>query len=93
MMEGASHTPAAKERSWQKTASAGERSSQPDRALPFITPAEVATRLRVTPEQVRCLIRQWRLEAINVGTGPKRPLYRITQQDFEDFLFARTKPK
>jgi excisionase family DNA binding protein len=55
----------------------------------ILTPSEVATQLRVTTEQVRCLIRQGRLSAINVGTGPKRPLYRITQQALNDFLNRR----
>jgi len=51
-----------------------------------LTPSEVATLLRVTSEQVRNLIRQHRLPAINVGAGKKRPLYRIRQQALDDFL-------
>ena len=52
----------------------------------ILTPNEVAILLRVTSEQVRNLIRQHRLPAINVGTGKKRPLYRIKRQAFDDFL-------
>lgn len=44
----------------------------------LLTPEEAARRLKVTAEQVRSLIRRGELAAINVGTGPKRPLYRIT---------------
>jgi len=51
-----------------------------------LTPNEVATLLRVTSEQVRNLIRKHRLSAINVGTGKKRPLYRIKQQALEEFI-------
>lgn len=53
---------------------------------------EVAVRLRVTAEQIRCLVRQGHLAAINVGTGKKRPLYRFTSQSIEEFLQRRWKP-
>jgi len=52
----------------------------------FLTPEEVATTLQVTTEQVRRLIRQGRLHAINIGTGKKRPLYRISTQALAAFL-------
>lgn len=55
----------------------------------LLTPAEVAARLRVTPEQVRCLIRTGQLTAVNVGTGPRRPLYRITPDAVAEFLARR----
>jgi excisionase family DNA binding protein len=58
----------------------------------LLTPAEVAEKLRVTPEQIRSLIRQGQISAVNVGTGPKRPLYRITGQAFDDFLNRRRQP-
>ena len=58
----------------------------------LLTPNEAATKLKVTPEQIRCLIRKGQLSAVNVGTGPKRPLYRITQQALDDFLNHRYKP-
>lgn len=52
----------------------------------FLTPPEVAARLRVTPEQVRSLIRKGMLYAINVGAGNKRPLYRIPREALQSFL-------
>jgi excisionase family DNA binding protein len=92
-MDGASHTPEARERNCEKTGSAAERPGQPDHAPQIITPAEAALRLRVTAEQVRSLIRKGRIYAIDVGTGKKRPLYRITEQAFDDFLARRSKPR
>lgn len=59
----------------------------------LLTPAEVAEKLRVTPEQVRCLIRKGRISATNVGTGSKRPLYRITQKAFDDFKIHGGQPR
>ena len=58
----------------------------------LFTPNEAAVKLKVTPEQIRSLIRKGQLSAINVGTGPKRPLYRITQQALDDFLNHRYQP-
>jgi excisionase family DNA binding protein len=58
----------------------------------LLTPAEVAEKLRVTPEQVRSLIRKGRIPATNVGTGPKRPLYRISQKAFDEFLIHGGQP-
>ena len=58
----------------------------------LLTPDEAARRLRVTAEHVRALIRSGRLAAINVGTGPKRPLYRIPFCDLRDFLSNRHQP-
>ena len=58
----------------------------------LLTPEEAANELKVSAEQVRALIRTDRLPAINVGTGKKRPLYRITRQDLEDFLTDRYQP-
>ncbi len=52
----------------------------------LLTPDEVASRLRVTSEQVRSLIRKGILRAINVGAGGKRPLYRIPPGALEDFI-------
>lgn len=52
----------------------------------LMTPNEVADRLRVTSEKVRQLIRTGRLEAMNIGSGQKRPLYRIHPQDLDVFL-------
>ena len=58
----------------------------------LLTPEETAERLRVTAEQVRCLIRKDQLAAINVGSGKKRPLYRITEHALHDFLDRRWQP-
>lgn len=58
----------------------------------LLTPNEAATKLKVTPEQIRSLIRKGQLFAVNVGTGMKRPLYRITQQALNDFLSHRWQP-
>lgn len=57
-----------------------------------LTPDEAAAELKVTSEHVRSLIRKGQLSAFNVGTGMKRPLYRITQQSFDDFLTRRHQP-
>lgn len=59
----------------------------------LLTPNEAATKLKVTPEQIRGLIRKGQLSAVNVGTGTKRPLYRITQQALNDFLCRRQQPR
>jgi len=58
----------------------------------LLTPIQAAAYLNVTPEQVRCLIRQHQLSAVNVGSGNKRPLYRITQLAMNDFLNRRQQP-
>ncbi len=60
---------------------------------PLLTPSDVAARLKVTAEQVRSLIRSGQLHAINVGTGEKRPLYRITGETLEEFLTGRPNDK
>ena len=59
----------------------------------LLTPAEVAEKLHVTQEQIRNLIRKGQLPAVNVGTGMKRPLYRINQQALNDFLYRRLQPR
>jgi excisionase family DNA binding protein len=58
----------------------------------LLTPDEAAALLKVTAEQIRSLIRQGQLSAVNVGSGKKRPLYRITQQALQDFLSRRWQP-
>lgn len=58
----------------------------------LLTPNEAAVKLKVTPEQIRSLIRKGQLSAVNVGTGSKRPLYRITQQALDGFLNHRYQP-
>ena len=54
----------------------------------YLTPPEVASRLRVSPEKVLGWIRKGELRAVNVGNG-FRPRYRIHPDDFEDFLRRR----
>lgn len=63
-----------------------------DPSADLLTPEEVGARLRVTAEQVRSLIRRGELAALNVGTGAKRPLYRITPQALQGFLARRWQP-
>ena len=58
----------------------------------LLTPQETAKKLRVTAEQVRSLIRKGQLAAINVGSGSKRPLYRITEHALQSFLEKRYHP-
>ena len=58
----------------------------------LLTPEETAERLRVSAKQVRCLIRRGQLAAINVASGKKRPLYRITELALRDFLDKRWQP-
>jgi len=58
----------------------------------LLTPAEAADELRVSAEQVRCLIRRGELTAVNVGTGSKRPLYRITRRALDEFMAGRYQP-
>jgi excisionase family DNA binding protein len=55
----------------------------------LLTPGEAAQQLRVTPEHVRSLIRQGLLAAVNVGTGAKRPLYRIAAEALREFMSCR----
>ena len=57
-----------------------------------LTVSEVAISLQVTTEHIRKLIRQGRLSAINIGTGGKRPLYRVTPQALNKFLECQTTP-
>ena len=58
----------------------------------LLTPNEAAIKLKVTPEQIRSLIRKGQLSAVNIGAGTKRPLYRITQQALNNFLLCRWHP-
>lgn len=55
----------------------------------FLTPPEVAKRLRVRRDKVLDWIRRGELRAINVSDGGKRPRYRITPTDLERFLRSR----
>ncbi len=76
-----------------ETDDAGDSTSHSAPANQLLTPEEAARELKVSAEQVRALIRKGRLPAVNLGTGKKRPLYRITRQDLEDFLMHRYQPQ
>ena len=58
----------------------------------ILTVKEVSAQLKVSSEQVRTLIRQGQLSAVNVGSGKKRPLYRINHEALEEFMKSRRKP-
>ena len=58
----------------------------------LLTPEEAANILKVTTEQIRCLIRKGLLPAINIGSGKKKPLYRIVPNALNDFLKSRWQP-
>ena len=68
----------------------GDRAIRTDEDL--FTPKEAAQRLKITAEQVRSLIRKGQLAAVNVGTGLKRPLYRVTGDALREFLARRWQP-
>jgi len=53
---------------------------------PLLTPNNIAARLQISAEQVRSLIRTGRLRAVNVGSGKKRPLYRVSEKALDEFL-------
>ena len=72
---------------------APDRTQQSENKHQLLTPDEAAEQLRVTAEQVRCLIRGGQLAAINVGLGQKRPLYRITTQALQDFCYRPHHPE
>jgi excisionase family DNA binding protein len=54
----------------------------------YLTPPEIATRLRVDAHKVLGWIRRGDLRAINVSDG-WRPRYRISPDDLESFLRRR----
>lgn len=56
-------------------------------ALPDIV--EAARRLNVTEEKIRTFVRAGALRFINVGHGTKRPRYRFTDADLQDFIDSR----
>ena len=54
----------------------------------YITPPEIATRLRITAAKVLGWIRSGKLRAIDVSNR-YRPRYRINPEDLEEFLKSR----
>lgn len=69
---------------------ASPRPSHPRIEHSILKVEEVAKWLRVTNEQVSCLIRTGQLAAVNVGSGTKRPLYRIKPDAVDEFLARRS---
>jgi excisionase family DNA binding protein len=63
-----------------------KRHNRPSSNDQILTVREVSVQLKVSSEQVRTLIRQGQLSAIIVGSGKKRPLYRITPEALADFI-------
>lgn len=57
----------------------------------YLTPPEIAARLRITPVKVIGWIRKAELRAVDVGNGT-RPRYRISPDDLKDFLRRREVP-
>ena len=68
------------------------RHHEPRLSDELLTPEEAAERLKVSPEHIRALIRNGRLPATNIGTGSKRPLYRIRESAIAAFLAAGLQP-
>ena len=57
---------------------------------PRLTPAELAKALRVDVHSVLAWIKTGQLRAVNVGSGRKRPRWRIDPADVAVFEAART---
>jgi len=57
----------------------------------FLTPPEVAKRLRVSPDKILAWIRRGELKAVNVSNGG-RPRFRISPNDLGAFLTSREVP-
>lgn len=52
----------------------------------YLTPPQIAARLRVKPHKVLAWIGSGRLRALNISAGSERPRYRIHEADLEVFL-------
>ena len=61
--------------------------------MKFYRVKEIAELLQVNQTKVLSWINGGHLEAVNVGSGSKRPRYRISQACLDDFLKKRTKDK
>ena len=70
----------------QPKSHSGSEHKQPSSYDQILTVKEVSAQLKVSSEQVRTLIRKGQLSAVNVGSGKKRPLYRITSEALETFI-------
>jgi excisionase family DNA binding protein len=58
-----------------------------DNAL--LLPAEAARRLRITLDQLFAFVRDGELRYVNVGRGTKRPRYRFTDGDINEWIEER----
>jgi excisionase family DNA binding protein len=56
-------------------------------ARDWLTPPEVAARLRVSPQTVTRWIREGKLIAVRIQVG-KRPFYRVPLSSYRAFLLA-----
>ena len=56
----------------------------------LLSVADTAARLRISDDAVLAHIRAGRLRAANVGLGPRRPRWRITEEALETYLAAAT---
>lgn len=59
----------------------------------LFTVAEVAERLKVSTDAVRALIHTGKLTASNVGSGTRRPRWRIAAEALDRFLAAQAAPR
>jgi excisionase family DNA binding protein len=56
---------------------------------PFLTVADVASTLKISEDSVLGHIQTKRLRAVNVGSGVRRPRWRIRREDLDQFLELR----
>jgi excisionase family DNA binding protein len=57
--------------------------------MPLLTCEQIADQCQVNIETVRIWIRRGDLNAVNLAKKGQRPLYRIRQEAFDDFLARR----
>ena len=62
---------------------------QPERERELLLLDDAAAYLNVTADQVAAFVQDGELDYINVGRGIKRPRYRFTKQDLEEFIERR----
>lgn len=64
--------------------------ARPQDSERWMTPPEVGRLLRVAPETVVGWIRSGELRGVNVGSGAKRPRFRVSAEALADFELRRT---
>lgn len=57
-----------------------------DRETPYLSPPEIARRLRVRSHKVLGWIHSGRLRAIDISSGHRRPRYRVHEADLAVYL-------